>query len=171
MSLFYKLMINGIITNLDLELADCVKTLESYSFFNDNDKLSKVSREKSYDCDGELYVKKVKDNKTVYDLFYKNFHIHISLSDSEKIYSIRLKKNDDAWMFFSKDNDIDYSHPTNETYEVYVWYEVPVLDITKSIGCLYKNGTWDKYFYKTTNEFIKAVNEITDKAKFNEYYK
>lgn len=174
MNLFYKIMVNTTIAGLDLKLADCIKTLDNNNFFNDEEKLALVSKANCF-VEHELYVKRQKENKTVYDIFYSNLHIHVSMCESEKIFSIRLKKEEDSWIFTTIQNgevkDIDFSHPTNETYEVYVWYEVPVLDITKSIGYNYRNGTWDKYLYQTVNRFIEEVKNITGKSKFNEYYK
>jgi hypothetical protein len=82
-----------------------------------------------------------------------------------------LKKTDDNWTFSEVNGEIDYSHPTNQTYEVFVWYNVPILDFTKCVGYNYKNGSWDKYFYQTLKKFFKDVENVTDKNKFNEYYK
>jgi hypothetical protein len=152
-------------------LTDAVKILFDYKRFTDAENVK-------FDGDGrlglissELYIKKKKDEKDVFDLFFENLHVHISISDNEKIFSIRLKKADDIWRFKDDEGNIDFSHPINQTYEVYVWYEVPVLDITKSVGCIYKNGTWDKYFYITVKKFLNNVKGITDNSQFNEAYK
>lgn len=170
MNVFYKFLIENIATELNMKLSKCINTLEQYNYFNDKEKLSAVSKERCF-LEQELYVKKIKDNKTVYDLFFFNFHIHISLSDNEQIYSIRLKKTEDSWTFYSPKEEVDFSHPTNQTYEVFVWYNVPVLDFTKCVGYNYKNGSWDKYFYQTLKKFFKDIENVTDNNKFNEYYK
>ena len=104
-------------------------------------------------------------------MFFENFHIHISFCEHEKIFSIRLKKSDEIWRFKDDEGNVDFSHPINQTYEIYIWYEVPVLDVTKSVGSIYKNGTWDKYFYVTIKKFLRGVNSITDNSQFNESYK
>ena len=166
-------MVNGIVPNLDFKLAESIKILESYSFLNNESELESILNQRPIDkmySGEELFIKTEKENKTIYDLFYHNFHIHISVSDNEKIFSIRLKKEEDAWAW-NGEKEIDFSHPTNETYEIYVWYDVPVLDFTNCVGYNYKSGTWDKYFYKTIHKYIKEVDGITDKSKFNEYYK
>ena len=118
------------------------------------------------------YFKKEKNGKAVYDLFFNNLHIHASLSETEKIYSVRLKNPNDKWSF-NYNTDVmtpDFPHPTNEYYEVYVWYDVPVLDITRSHGYVYKHGAWDKYVYRTMCDFFDAVNREMDVSRFNEYY-
>lgn len=170
MNLFYRLIVNGLCNNLDLKLKVAVKTLEEYHKFNgpeycsfDNNNVKQFSDDR--------FIKTIKDNKVLYDMFFENLHIHISQSGNEQIYSIRIKKDDESWQIKTNSDGNDYSHLNNDTYEVYVWYEVPVLDITTSIGYLYKNGNWDKYFYNTITRFITSVNNMTDSNKFNEAYK
>ena len=94
MSFFYKLLISNITANLELRLFDAIKVLSEYGGFTDIDKVK-------FDGDGrlglissELYVKKKKEDKEIFDLFFENFHIHISFCEHEKIFSIRLKKSD-----------------------------------------------------------------------------
>jgi hypothetical protein len=65
----------------------------------------------------------------------------------------------------------DFSHTVNEAYEVYVWYLLPILDISKIDGHVYKSGTWDKYVYKRMSDFFASVKGETDTSKFNGYYK
>ena len=169
--IFYKLLISNITANLELRLFDAIKVLSEYGGFTDIDKVK-------FDGDGrlglissELYVKKNKEDKEIFDLFFENFHIHISFCEHEKIFSIRLKKSDEIWRFKDDEGNVDFSHPINQTYEIYIWYEVPVLDVTKSVGSIYKNGTWDKYFYFTIKKFLRDINSITDNSQFNEAYK
>ena len=171
MSFVYKLLISNITANLELRLFDAIKVLSEHGGFTDIDKVK-------FDGDGrlglissELYVKKKKEDKEIFDLFFENFHIHISFCEHEKIFSIRLKKSDEVWRFKDDEGNVDFSHPINQTYEIYIWYEVPVLDVTKSVRSIYKNGTWDKYFYITIKKFLRGINSITDNSQFNEAYK
>ena len=97
----------------------------------------------------------------------------MSVSDTERIYSIRIKKQESEWVcrYDKFSETIDFSHPLNDYFEVYVWYSVPVLDVTKANGFVYKHGTWDKYVYKTLNDFFSNIESKTDEYRFNEYYK
>lgn len=168
MNLFYRLMVNGIAPTLDFKINEAINTLENYDKF---DKPNLVELEDGIFSGEELYIKKEKENKTVYDLFFKNLHIHVSCSNTERIFSVRLKRDDESWSFKINEDVFDFAHPINQTYEVYVWYKVPVLDITTSVGYIYKSGTWNKYFYKTINEFFNSVENVTDETQFNEAYK
>ena len=170
MNLFYRLMINGLSNNLDIKLKNAVRTLEEYHKFNGPEH-SKFDNDRVLQFSDDRFIKTQKDNKVIHDIFFENLHIHISESETEKIYSIRIKKADESWQIRQNEGVNDYSHLNNDTYEVYVWYEVPVLDITTSIGYLYKNGNWDKYFYNAITRFLNSVNNMTDNNKFNEAYK
>ena len=119
------------------------------------------------------YFCKAKDDKMIVDIFHKDIHIHASLSETEKIYSVRIKKREDVWTFDieSDDSRFDPSHPVNETYEVYVWYLVPILDITKVDGYVYKHGSWDKQVYKEMEEFFESIDAETQNSRFNVNYK
>lgn len=181
MNLFYRILVNNLATSLNLKLEEGIKILLNYNKIKSSEVMAIDEKghlfptnntENNTFNQNEFYVKRVKGNKEIYDLFFCNLHIHLSKSDTENIISVRLKKNEDEWVFKKDDEKIiDFSHPINQTYEIYVWYEVPVLDITKSTGYLYKNGTWDSYFYKTMSLFLKSVEETTDNSQFNEAYK
>lgn len=119
----------------------------------------------------QSYFKRQIDDKTVYDLFLDNLHIHVSIGKKEKIYSIRLKKKDDNWTIPMTETGCDYSHPSNDYYEVYVWYEVPVLDITTTDGYVYNEGTWNKVVYKEMAAFFKRTQAMTKVSEFNACYR
>lgn len=118
------------------------------------------------------YFKREDGKKTVYDLFYDNLHIHASVSDKEKIYSIRIKKADEEWACpIEVDGTINTSHPQNDTFEVYVWYSLPILDFTRVEDDEYRHGNWDKYVYLGMNAFVEEIENNTVTAKFNNEYK
>ena len=155
----YSLLIGSKARALDMELKDAIKVLEKYGKFSDKVEGQVLTSDFSA-------FKHERDEKLIYDIFYYNMHIHTSKKPGETIYSIRIKNDTDKWII----NDGDTSHPINKTYEIYVWYDVPVLDITHSWGNLYKHGNWDKYVYKTVRKFLSETKSITDDSEFNEMY-
>lgn len=114
-----------------------------------------------------------KNGKTETNIFYGNLHIRVSISENEKIYSVHIKLSDDKWAFKmdEKNKKCDFSHPHNMTYRVYAWWDIPVLDITRSIGDVYNHGNWDGYVYQTFRELVRSFCVYTDRYQFNEDYK
>ena len=157
----------------DLKIKDAINTIEKYGEWDRESSDSVVPCGGTVEIHGNAFFKREKDGKSVYDIFYDNLHIHVSVTETEKIYSIRIKKPDEYWTCVYDTNSMrsDFSHPINEYYEVYVWYLVPVLDITKSDGYVYKHGTWDKYVYRTMESFFADCRGEMDVSKFNNYYK
>lgn len=151
----------------DISIKDAIETIEKYDLWvKDYADVGQKSKD-TVVLSQNAFFKREKDNgKIAYDLFYDNLHIHASVSETEKIYSIRLKNPEDSWTF----NETTISKPTNNYYEVYVWYVIPVPDMTKAEGYNYKHGRWDKYVFKSMNDFFSEVKGETDTSKFNSYY-
>lgn len=118
-------------------------------------------------CEGYQFYQTLTYGKAVYDIYTDCLHIHISLSDKETIYSVRIKKLGDKWEV----KDDDPSHPLNSTYEVFISYMVPVLDVTSAYGSMYKNGAWDESVYRSMENFFKYIDNLKESHKFNESYK
>jgi hypothetical protein len=96
----------------------------------------------------------------------------MEISPNEKVYSIHLKKQEDKWNFtLGNHGEFDYSHPTTQTFRVFMTYDVPVLNITRAAGDSYTHGAWDKYVFNTINDFIEIIDNCTDSAQFNKNYK
>lgn len=154
----------------DIEIRRAIETIEEYGLWKEytaeeKDTIFEITSEE------RQFFKTEKGDKIVYDLFYENLHIHVSDSEKEKICSIRIKNPNEAWICPQPGNGVvDFSHPCNHNHEVYVWYIVPVLDVTEAIGSMYKHGTWDKYVYGTMNRFFNSIKDETDSSKFNGYY-
>jgi hypothetical protein len=163
----YKWLVESKSRNYDLYIKNAITIIEKYNLWHSNDYPLTID-----DLESDFSAfKTVTDGKTVVDIFKKNIHIHVSVTEREKIYSIRIKEPGAEWDFEVKNGVIDFSHPTNKYYEVYVWYIVPVLDITTSEGYVYKHGSWDKYVYRTMRDFFSDTNDETDSSKFNSFYK
>lgn len=172
--LIYQWLAEAKARNYSISIKSAIKTIEKYGSWDDPTDINKVLPNGSVsEITGNANFKRVSEDKEVYDLFYDNLHIHVSVSESEKIYSIRIKNPHDPWTcpFNAEKMMPDFSHPVNEHYEVYVWYLVPVLDITSAEGDMYKHGTWDKYVYKKMSDFFEKIRGETDTSKFNGYYK
>ncbi len=153
---------------LDEELINAINIIEKYNLYN-----SIEDKDDSYIIVGDkpYFFKTEKGTKTIYDLFVENLHIHISEDKNEKIYSIRLKKRDEDWAFAKDDSGIwDVSHPLNEHFEVFVCYDIPVLNVTKATGYDYKHGSWDKYVYVTLSQFTDYIKSMTIVSRFDEEY-
>ena len=166
MNIFYKWLMNNKANGLYLELEDMINTINEYNLFSGTES----NAGQILECT-EIF-KKVNGDKTSYNIFYDNLHIRMEVSPREKVYSIHLKKTEDDWAFDVPDEEdkCDYSHPTNQTFRIYVSYDVPVLNITRAAGDSYTHGAWDKYVFKTINELIEVIDNCTDSAQFNKNY-
>lgn len=164
-NLFYRWAIDSKTVEMDEKIDRAISIIEKYELYNEKPEAQLSTEEPTF------FKRVTEDWEVVNDLFVDNLHIHVSLSETQKIYSVRIKKDEDAWTLQKKDNTYDASHPTNVTYEVYIKYDIPVLDITRASGTVYKHGTWDKYVSKTMSSFFTALKDYTISSKFNEGYK
>lgn len=157
---------------LNANIKEYIDIIEEYKLFttemlNGSIDASNASNDKYY------IFKNLENDKTSYNIFYENIHIRMETSPKETVYSVHIKAQSELWKFVKKDNEdkYDISHPSTQTYRVFVAYDVPVLNITRAIGEAYINGNWDKYLFKTLNEFDLLIRGCTDKAQFNKEYK
>jgi hypothetical protein len=95
----------------------------------------------------------------------------MEMSPKETVYSIHIKKHGEDWEFNVDNGNINYSTPVNQTYRIFVTYDVPVLNITRAVGDSYINGTWDKYVYNTIKTLFEIINNKSEIAQFNKNYK
>jgi hypothetical protein len=165
MSIIYRFLVDNSYGQYDLKIERAIQIMNEYGLFNDSatitdDFIMGESEE-------PIAFKHVDGDKVVYNIFFENLHIKIKKVGEDIIYSIYIKKTADSWSFKGK----DFSHPLNETYRVYIWYNVSILDVTRTNGSAYQHGNWDKYVYHTFKKFSEWVTGHTDKAKFNEDYK
>lgn len=174
----YKWLVENKAAKYEFDISDAIEIMEKYGLFNSlNANVSDDLKKFTYvGGDGAMindvcYFKQVREGCPIYDMFFGNLHIHVNDGEDQKIYSIRIKKQEESWVCPIKDNRIDPSHPTNDNYEVYVWYRVPILDITKVDGYVYHSGSWDKVVYREMFDFFNAVNEETLRSRFNANYR
>ena len=159
----YSWIINGKVADYKFRLEDAISTIDKYGLWDKD--FNHVS------IRGAKFFKKIRDGKVIVDIFYDNIHIHSSVCDNEEIYSIRLKSDLGDWVFMGSDDRVDYSHPVNETYEVYVGYLIPILDVTKVDEYRYKHGAWDKYVHIKMEDFFEEIRSYTIDYKLNAIYK
>ncbi len=174
--LIYRWLVDTKSHSYDENIIDAIETIEKFGKWDNPMDLSINSVENGqYEltANGDANFKRERDGKVVYDIFRENLHIHVSRTENEKIYSIRVKIPSDNWTFsYSCDKmGPDISHPSNEYYEVYISYLLPVLDFTTASGDVYKHGAWDKYVYRKMASFFGEIRSETDVSKFNSYYK
>lgn len=172
MNIFYRWLMNSKAYGLYLELENIIKVINEHNLVNGIE--VDASHFLSFSNENEYFIYK-KDNgeKTSYNIFYDNLHIRLEVSPKEKVYSIHLKKVEDNWCFNITEGKTvcDYSHPTNQTFRIFVSYDIPVLNITRAVGDTYSQGTWDKYVYNKLNEFEEIIDGCTDSIQFNKIYK
>lgn len=159
----YSWIINGKVADYKMRLEEAIRTIDKYNLWD--------KETSSPSLNGSWFFKKIRDGKVIVDIFYDNLHIHSTVGDSEEIYSIRLKGDLGDWVFMGSDDRIDYSHPTNETYEVYVGYLIPILDVSKVDEYRYKHGAWDKYIHIKMEDFFEKIHSYTIDYKLNTIYK
>ena len=82
----------------------------------------------------------------------------------DKITRIYVKSPNDAWTFNFDGNadSMDLLHPTNVCAEVYVNYDVSVLQLDRCFGENYKSGSWNKMFYHTLISFFEKTQGYTE---------
>ena len=151
---FYKWLMNVKAENLNIDIQNFINIITEYNLFSQIKfiPLSETTK----------FFKTVVGDKTNYDLYVDSFHYHVSISDKEKIYSIRIKQNSVEWEFAD-----DVSHPTNQYLEIYVWYDVPVLNIRRTTGYDYKSGKWDKLLAKNMDFLKKYLQQFTIEYKIS----
>lgn len=170
MNFFYRWLMLNKSHSLRYELENLIRTIEVYKLLSsDEDKNEPIILV----GDDEFKIfKNTTDIKTSYNIFVGNIHIRMEISPKESVYSIHLKKQTDDWTFNVDDNgEIVHSTPTNQTYRVFVTYDVPVLNITRAVGDTYVNGTWDRYVYNTIKSLFDNVNNNSELVQFNKNYK
>jgi hypothetical protein len=154
--------------SLRYELDNLVRTIEVYNLISIDDESEPIILL----TDDEFKVfKTITESKTSYNIFTGNIHIRMEMSPKETVYSIHIKKHGEDWVFNVDDVNINYSTPANQTYRIFVTYDVPVLNITRAIGDSYINGTWDKYVYNTIKTLFEIINNKSEIAQFNKNYK
>ena len=164
MKFFYRWLMNAKSHNMYYEFEKMIRVIEEYNLSNPKEKIL------INDTTLEIY-KSIVDEKVSYNIFYDNMHIRLEITPESRVYSIHLKKQEDAWAFPKSEKVYDYSHPTTQTFRIYAAYDVPVLNITRASGVSYTQGTWDKYAYNTIMNLTEYFEDCTDCAQFNKNYK
>lgn len=159
-------------TNFKRQITQIINYIEEYGLFSESEN-KKDTIILSPGKEDYIAFKTEFNKKTYYNIFIGNIHIKLEENEDEQVFTMYIKKEDEKWEFNfnSHINNIDWSHPINYTYRIYIWYDVPVLDVTRSSGELYEHGNWDRYVYKTFNKLTEKVQSKTDMAQFNSNYK
>lgn len=149
--MFYRFLAQGKFNHFKID--DLIKTLRKYGVINATNT--------------GLNFRVYEDYDTI-DIYYDNLHIQKVNNQKEKSLQIAIKfPNDTEWVFEGN----NHKKPLNHVYRVYYNCEITMMDDGIYENDIYKNGSWDKYVYKTMRLFERDVISLTDTSKFNESYK
>lgn len=136
---------------------NCIATIRKYNLFNNENTLK--------DYDFAAY-----ENGDTIDIYYGNLHFQRKHNSTEDSLRIFIKaNNEDAWVW--NNNCGDWSNPMNEAFRVYSNCSLEIKNEGVFTNDVYTSGNWDKYVYKMVKKFEEKVNGITDRSRFNKYYK
>lgn len=172
-NLFYKFAIGAYVPGISGDLERMIDILEEYQLFSNQNNFKGKLEEKDDAGNVIRYAFKTEgEEKTSYNVFAENIHVRMEVTKTGRIYSVHLKMNGDSWTFNKNENkEYDFSHPQTSELRIYVFYDIPVLDVTRAFGDTFKFGTWNKYVYKTLKNLVSSVDACTDSSKFNNDYK
>lgn len=175
--LFYKWISGSRYLKFHHEIKDALKIIDEYKLYESEKFFSykKLGDNILIDSSGnKITIRKTNtQTKQSYNIFVGNIQIRVedNSDNKEQVYSIHIKENDEKdWVINKVNDEYDYSHPTNKTLRIFVWYDVPVLNIARSVGEVYQDGNWNKYVCKTLDFFIMEIEKCTDSSKFNTMY-
>lgn len=180
--LFYKWISGSRYLKFHHEIKTALKIIDEYKLYNSNkfffDNTHADSRNGGtfiIEANDESITicKKSTEAKETYNIFIGNIQIRIENNheNNEQIYSIHIKENNGKdWEFNNVNNEWDYSHPRNKTLRIFVWYDVPVLNIARSVGEVYQGGNWNKYVCQRLDFFTNEIDKCTDSSSFNTMY-
>lgn len=121
--------------------------------------------------DGDITVYKNEDG-TIHDVYYKNLHIHVNDTQTNKVVQIFIKRENDAWLINRNENGIfDVSNPYTKNIEVYYWFDIETMHHRKCSDEAYVRGYWNEYVAKTISEFENAVENLTVESQISNAYK
>lgn len=165
--IYYRIAMSIKAQSLDYVFDRMIDRINTYQLIDSSD----ILKGKNKTNKDRLIFKSQSGDKTSYNIFYNNLQVRIEISPREKVYSVHIKKQEDTWQF-EKDavGDYDFSHPVTSTFRVFIAYDVPVLNITRTKGDSYSHGNWDEYVFRTIEDLEKEIYFCTDEAQFNKCY-
>jgi hypothetical protein len=173
---FYKFLIETKLGGKDL--FDNLNLADKYGKINENSGDLFERSEGKYvfgvDYESPLFFRVDKSTDT-YCCFYENlmFTFFYDGKTKDKITRIYVKSPSDEWTFAQTDDmdaPIDLMHPTNVCAEVYVNYDVSVLQLNRCFGSDYKSGSWNKMFYRTLISFFEKTQGYTELNRIKAAY-
>ena len=165
-NIFYQAAINTKLQQLDFP--QCITQAEKHHkvLRDPNELFNKVNPEGTTEGPDMPIFFAISERPEVYIAFYKNLYLTYSYDKEvrDRVFRIYMKRPEDKWEIPSKPNGkgIDAYTPTNIKAEVYINYNVNVLDVDRCMGDHYRSGSWDKTFYKTLKSFLKDVEGYTE---------
>lgn len=109
------------------------------------------------------------------DIYYKNMHVGIIDNDKQHIVRISLKKSVDEyeneWVYKKNNKSFNVNTPVNETMNVYLYYNVNVMDDRFCENMNYMDGNWNEYVFETLMEIVDMIYGFTQYSQFSKEYK
>ena len=104
------------------------------------------------------------------DIYYKNTHISIIDNDKQHVVRISIKKENDVWVFKKNNKKFDTTNPITETMNVYLYYNVNVMDDRFCENYNYVSGNWNEYVYNIVTEINDMIYGFTQYSQFSKDY-
>lgn len=155
--LYYKLRLQNKLRNTNFQ--NLVDILNDYDKFkNESDLVTNV-------FDGPSEPICLRGAGNVYDIFYRNLHLHLEDTRKQNIISLSLKSQGAYWR-------LDELSPeeNKNLMEIYLWYDIEVLGKHRCSNVNFNDGTWNEYVYKTFCELEETIHGFTTASRFNKAY-
>lgn len=139
-----------------------------------------------FDTDGKFITKSyisepvfilAQQKPETYVAFYDNLYFVFTHDETRDDYIVRvyLKRPDDDWVVLKKDPnkpESDFNLLTLDTVkaEVYISYDLNILDLERHIGEKYKSDSWNKMFYKSLKSFTNIVESYHEESQIADAY-
>lgn len=169
---YYKVMIETKFGQIDF--FEMKKIAEEYNkvttlVSNDSIDSDNESEDKKSIADDSLQIFSAKNGGI--DIYYENIHISIIDNDKQHIVRISLKPSyDECWDFQKTNKVVNTSTPLNDTMDVYVYYNVNVMDDRFCENTNYMEGTWNEYVFNAISNIAEEIYGFTQYSKFSKDY-
>ena len=122
------------------------------------------------DADIDHVMKIYSANNGGADIYYKNVHVSIIDNDKQHIIRVSIKKENDVWVFKKNNKTFNTANPITETMNIYLYYNVNVMDDRFCENSNYIDGNWNEYVYNTLIDINDMIYGFTQYSQFSKDY-
>jgi hypothetical protein len=83
---------------------------------------------------------------------------------------VSIKKENDAWVFKKNNKTFNTANPITETMNIYLYYNVNVMDDRFCENSNYLDGNWNEYVYNTLIDINDMIYGFTQYSQFSKDY-